>query len=555
MRERLRCVVGFWRAHVLRYRGLWALALGLHLLFFTLSGVLPFFFKQVIDALTALDPRLFAVWIGVFLGTEITQVVLMYARGYASRRLELRVEQDVQVEMYRHYHTMPYAQAVTTKAGEALQRFTSDVPRASPLIVTSLAELVGHIVLVVIVLSFMFVMAPLLAGIAVAFVAIYTVGFRVYGKRASAAAGRRQEAEARYVATAEEGLGALYSVRVQGGLRGTVDRFSRSLAAYLREGFALYKLTLLFQGGFTTAIAVGSGAAVFLAGAWLIFRGEATVGTLVAFGQFLNWLYVFVSFMSNFAAEVEPALVSLKRVQEVLAYPEHWTVDEPARPAVLPDHPCALEVRDLDLALGDVAILRGVSLRVGRGRTTAVVGRSGLGKTTLLNLILGLYPVPPGKVFLFRRDVTEIPLAERVGLVAVVEQEPKFVSADEGGSLATALGVPEENLRDVARRLGLGEFVEGLLSRRLASAKLAELSGGERKRLGIVRGFLREAPLVLLDEPTAFLDENTAATVLNHIRTNFPGITVVVFSHDPLVRDRCDGVIDLERGGKPQDGS
>ncbi|HOD73136.1 MAG: ABC transporter ATP-binding protein [Candidatus Bipolaricaulis anaerobius] len=549
MRERLRRVLEFWREHVFRYRALWGLAFTLHLLFFALSGILPFFFKRVIDAVTVLDPRLFALWIAVFLGTEIAQVVLLYTRGYATRRLELKVEQDVQLAMYRRFHTAPYEQALKTKAGEALQRLTSDVPRASPLIVKNVAELVGHIVLVVIVLSLMFAMAPLLAAIAVAFVAVYTVGFRLYGKRAPALAIRRQEAEARYVATAEEGLGALYSVRVQAGLRGVMDRFSRALGAYLREGFALYKLTLLFQGGFTTLITVGSEVAVILTGAWLIFRGEATVGTLVAFSQYINWLYVFVGFMSGFAAEIEPALVSLGRVQEVLSWPEQWTVEEPQVPTTVPDHPYAVEVRDLDFSVGGMSVFRGLSLRVERGRMTAVVGRSGLGKSTLLNLILGLYPVPPEKVFLFGRDVTEIPLPERVGMVAVVEQEPKFVSA--GGSLADVLGAPEERIREVARKLGLDDFVQDLFARDLASAKLSELSGGERKRLGVLRGFLREAPLLLLDEPTAFLDERTAATVLDHIRTNFPGVTVVAFSHDPLVCDRCDTVIDLERGAPP----
>ncbi len=546
MKERLYCVLAFWRDHVFRYRAHWALAFSLHLLFFILSGILPFFFKRVIDALTLRDLGAFALWIAVFLGTELAQVTLLYARGYATRRLELKVEQDVQIAMYRRYHTMPYAQAATIKVGEALQRLTGDVPRASPLIVKSFAELVGHIVLVVTVLFFMFAMAPLLAVIALAFVAVYTVGFRLYGKRAPVAASRRQNAEARYLAAAEEGLAALYSIRVQAGLRWVMDRFSRALSAYLREGFALYRLTLLFQGGFTTAITVASEVAVLLAGAWLIFRGEATVGTLVAFSQYVNWLYVFVGFMSNFAAEVEPAIVSLKRVQEVLRLAEHWTVEAPVKPAELPHHPYALEVRDLHFAIGDIVILRGVSLQVERGRRVAIMGRSGLGKTTLLNLILGLYPVPPGKVFLFGRDVTEIPLPERVGLVGVVEQEPKFMSAEEGGTLAAALGVPEEKLRAVAWKLGLGEFVEELLARQLTSSKLSELSGGERKRLGIIRGLAREAPLVLLDEPTAFLDQNTAETVLDHIRRNFPGITVIAFSHDPLVRNHCDVVIDLE---------
>jgi ABC-type multidrug transport system fused ATPase/permease subunit len=553
MKDPLRRAVRFWQEHVFRYRALWVLAFALHVLFFAVSGILPFLFKQVIDALTALAPWLFALAIAVFLGAEIVQVVLLYARGYATRRLELKVEQDVQLGMYRKFHTVPYEQALKTKAGEALQRLTSDVPQASPLIVKSAAELVGHIVLVAIVLSLMFAMAPLLAGIAVAFVGAYSVGFRAYGKRAPALAARRQEAEARYVATAEEGLGALYSVRVQAGLRGVMDRFSRALGAYLRDGFALYRLTLLFQGGFTTLITVGAEVAIIVTGAWLIFRGEATVGTLVAFSQYINWLYVFVGFMSGFAAEIQPAAVSLGRVQEVLSWPEHWTVEEPTAPTPVPDHRYAIEVRDLDFAVGEVSIFRGLSLQVERGRMTAVIGRSGRGKSTLLNLILGLYPVPAGKVFLFGRDVTEIPLPERVGRVAVVEQEPKFVSAD--GHLAGVLGAPDGTIRAVAEKLGLADFARDLLSRDLGSAKLSELSGGERKRLGIVRGFLREAPLLLLDEPTAFLDEQTAERILGQIRAGFPARTVVVFSHDPLVRGMCDAVLDLERSAVRGSGS
>lgn len=231
-------VRGFWRQHVIRYRALWGVALGLHLLFFAVSGVLPFFFKRVLDALTALDLQLFAVWIAIFLGTEITQVVLLYARGWATRRVELKVEQDLQLALYRRFHTVPYEQALKVKPGEALQRLTSDVPRTSPLIVKSFAELVGHIVLVGIVLSLMFALSPILAAIAVVFVAVYTVGFSRYGKRAPAAASRRQDAEARYIAEAEEGLAALYSVRVQTGLRGVMARFSQALTAYLRESFA-----------------------------------------------------------------------------------------------------------------------------------------------------------------------------------------------------------------------------------------------------------------------------------------------------------------------------
>jgi ABC-type multidrug transport system fused ATPase/permease subunit len=521
---------------VVRYRGLWALALGLQLGFFAISGLLPYFFKQVIDALIALDPNVFAVSIAVFLSAEIAQVVLLYSRGYATRRLELRVEQDLQVAVYRRFHTMPYEQALRTNVGEALQRLTSDVPRCSPLVIRSFAEFLGHIVLVLIVLLFMFAMAPLLAGIALAFVLVYTGGFLVYGRQAQTVATRRQEAEALYITAAEEGLAALYSVRVQAGLAGVMRRFCGALVTHLRQSFALYRLNLLFQGGFTNLITVASEVAILLTGAWLIFRGETTVGTLVAFSQYLNWLYVFVNFLSGFATEIEPALVSLGRIDEVLNWPEEWMVEQPVVQPLHPDHPHAIEVRDLDFALGGVPIFRGLTFQAERGTTTAIVGRSGLGKSTLLNIFLGLFPVPQGKVFLFGRDAASLSSADRMGLFAVVEQEPKFFT-----------DIPDVSRVDLAvvQRLGLVEFVQDLLPRKLVSAKLSQLSGGERKRLGILRGLSREAPVLLLDEPTAFLDEQAAERILEGLQSGFAGRTVLVFTHDPLVRQYCTAVVDL----------
>jgi len=418
------------------------------------------------------------------------------------------------------------------------------VSRCSPLIIKSFSELVGHLLLVLIVLTLMFAMAPLLAAISVAFVAVYSVGFRMYGKRAAARAAARQEAEARYISEAEEGLGALYSVRVQAGLRGLMDRFSRALDGYLQRDFALYKLNLIFQGGFTSLIALLSTVAVLLTGAWLIFTGQNTVGILVAFTQYINWLFVFVNFMSGFATEIEPAFVSLRRVEEVLTWPEEWDVEEPAAPAELPDAPHAIEIRELDLTLGDTPIFRRLSLTVPRGSMTAVVGQSGLGKTALLNVLLGLYPIPPGKVYLFGRDAARMPLSERLGFFAVVEQEPRFFSTGSGDSCLLS-PLEADRARRVAENLGLADFMEELLARDIASAKLSELSGGQRKRLGIVRGLLREAPVLLLDEPTAFLDEETAERVVASLSESFSGRTIVVFTHDPSVLRHCETVVDL----------
>lgn len=545
IKQKFSAVLRFWRQYAFRYRPLWTISLLLQLGFFSISAILPFFFMRVIDSLTARDASLFAMWIAIYLGTEALQVVFMYTRGYAMQRLGVRVEQDLQVSLYKKFHSAAYEETIKVKTGDMLQRLTSDAPRCSPLIIQCFSELVGHIVLIAIIIPLMFIISPILAGISVVATLLYFFGYRVYQERAPHLAERRQKAEADYIAVAEEGLDALYSIRVQGALQGVMRRFSTAVRQYLEKGFAFYILTLKFQGGFTTMLTMISGAAVMITGAWLIFRGMTTVGALIAFTQYVGWLYVFTIFMSDFAAEIEPALVSLKRVEEVLSWPETWRIEVVKPPRKSLDHPHAIEIKHLNFAIEQLQIFRDLNMKIKSNRMTVILGKSGVGKSTLLNLLLKLYEVPKETIYLYGRDITEIPLDELLGLVSVVEQEPRFFS----GSLTENLGLfskatDKEKVEHIAQQLGIEKFIGSLQSKEMA-AKLSALSGGERKRLGTLRGMLQDTPLVVMDEPTAFLDEATGLHILRNIRANFPHKTIVVFSHDPGVRSLCDEVIEL----------
>jgi ATP-binding cassette subfamily B protein len=391
----------------------------------------------------------------------------------------------------------------------------------------------------------MFMISPILAGIAVMATLLYFLGYRIYQRRAPHLVSRRQTAEADYIAEAEEGLNALYSVRVHGALRGVMRRFSTVISRYLETGFAFYVFTLKFQGGFTSLLTIIAAAAIMVVGGWLVFRGITTVGALIAFTSYVHWLYVFIIFMSDFVAETESALISLERVETVLSWPEGWEV-ETIKPSRVPlDYPDAIEIKGLDFAIGGLLIFRDLNIEIKNGRMTAILGKSGVGKTTLLNLLLKLYEVPQNKIYIYGRDIAEIPLDELLGLVSVVEQEPRFFSGTLAENLSlSGQAVEKEQVEYVAQQVGIKEFIGSLWAKEMAT-KLSTLSGGERKRLGLLRGMLQDAPVVLMDEPTAFLDETTGLHILRNIRTNFPHKTIVVFSHDPVVRSLCDEVIEL----------
>lgn len=528
-------IYSYWKRYSFRHLFLWSSVLTLYLLFFATSAFLPFLFKAVIDALSSRNLSGFLYWILIYLGVELAQVFFLFARNYGRRHLEVKVQRQLQKEVYQRYQTSPYSKLLNIQIGEMLQRLRSDAPKTLTLAVKSFAELSGHLVLVTIILALSFTMAPLLAGVAVGFMLLYSIGYHYYRKKAPELADKRQKAEAEFNSKAEEGLNALYSVRVQGLLQRTMDRFTKTLNNYLSRKLDFFGLNIKFKGGFTTAITSVSEIGVISLGAWLIFKGQTTVGTLIAFSQYLNWLYRFVQFMSDFASQIEPALISWDRVHEILEWEEKLNIREPISSQFTQESSVPLLIQGLTFEFDNKVIFEDLNMKVEPNDFCAVSADSGRGKTTLINLIAGIHPPPKDSIFLYGRDVANLQPEEILSVVVIAEQEPQFFSGEVAKNL-TPVGDNrnKEKVIATAELLGVKELVTNLWSASSA-AKLTDLSGGERKRLGLVRALARDGSLYLLDEPTAFLEKKIGREILRNLKTNFADKTILIFSHDPNV--------------------
>ena len=535
----------YWKQWVARYSANWFVAFCLQVGFFGLSAIIPFLFKQVIDTLTTPDFSLLNKWIVIFILVEGVQIVLLYSRGYATRTLELKVQENLKAALYSKLHTGRYPLASRTKPGDAIQRITSDAANTKPLAVEGFSELVGHVILVIIIIIFMFALSPYLAIISLVFIGLYAIGYRVYQINAPKLAQERQAAQAQFISTTEEGLDALYTIRVHGAYRNVMKVYREALKDFLNKGFAFYKYNLKFQGVFTSLISYLASVGVLVLGAWLVLQGHITIGVIVAFSQYISWLVVFVNFMSGYATTIEPAIVSYNRVNEILDWKTHWLVNDCSHSVQEQlKHKNAISIDGLSFAYNSDVLFDNLNLDIESNKTTLIVGASGRGKSTLLNIMLGLYEVEDNTVFIDGTDINKLVPADVLGLISVVEQEPKFFGDSVADNLLSCDNTPLAEIETKAELLGLDSVLN-----RLAAGDggkgLKNLSGGERKRLGILRGLSRERPIVIMDEPTAFVDETNAKAILKKVFAAFPDTTFIIFSHDATVEEFADVVVNL----------
>ncbi|SET14332.1 ABC transporter transmembrane domain-containing protein [Anaerobranca gottschalkii] len=542
---RFKIMHGFWKKYVWKYKANWIVAFCLNVVFFAVSAIIPFVFKGVIDSFTIYD-SIINPWILAFIIIEGLQIILLYSKGYACRLLELKVKKDIKTQMYSKFFTASYLTSNKIKPGEAIQRITSDAASTGPLIVESFSELVGHLILVTITVVLMFVLSPHLAISSVFFIIIYSIGYKRYQKNAPILANDRQKANANFIATLEEGLDANYSVRVQGSYRSILDIFNKSIDEFLAKSFKFYKYNLKFQGVFSSLISYATSVTVILLGAWLFSRGLTTIGTIVAFSQYINWLVVFVNFMSNYATQIEPSIVSLNRVEEILNWESQLKFEEDVKGKEKINNLAqnAIEIRNLDFSFKDVNIFNKLNLSIPTGKITFIKGVSGRGKSSLLNILLKLYPVEEGKVFINGIDINSLDEGDIMGLISVVEQEPKFFGNDISDCFSTFDNFSLNDLKSKAKKLGLDKVLDKIL-KSTNKGKLKDLSGGERKRLGILRGLSRETPIIVMDEPTAFIDDKTARSILTNAIKLYPNKTFIIITHDSSIEDLADLVIEI----------
>lgn len=475
--------------------------------------------------------------------------LLSYLLVFFLSRAGRRIVFDVRVALFDHVHRLSLQYHSRRATGDLLLRITTDVKALRDVVTESVAEMIVSVLFFVGMGVVLFVLDWQLALVAVAGTPFMALAMYHYVFKIKEYARAEREREGALASLASESLGAIRLTRLFNQEGEAARRFQAESAASLESGFAasLREERAAWAIGVFSALGTG---AVLLFGVHRVVSGAITVGTLIVFASYVSSFHRPIRNIAKHASKVSRATPRIERVTELLDI-EELVSDRPgARRA--PALRGQIEFRGVSFAYeAGEPVLRDVDLVLPAGKVTAITGRTGAGKTTLVSLIPRLYDPTAGAVLIDGYDVREFTLASLRSQISVVLQESVLFRASVAENIAYGRpSASQAEIEEAAKASNAHEFIVALPDgyRTEIGERGETLSGGQRQRIAIARAILRDAPIVLLDEPLTGLDEASQGAVLDALDRLTRGRTVVVISHQPSVARRADVVLELDEG-------
>jgi subfamily B ATP-binding cassette protein MsbA/ATP-binding cassette subfamily B protein AbcA/BmrA len=333
------------------------------------------------------------------------------------------------------------------------------------------------------------------------------------------------------------------------------SRFRQANRAALVKGLGIARLRAAGDG-ITMPLAITPFILAIGLGGYFVFQHQVTFGALFAFINLLNYVVNPLGFLPGVFASMGEASGAANRVFDLIDQPGERQSGLALAPRAETN---AIEFHNLTFAYTDgIPVLKNIRCEIPIGQKIAVVGPSGGGKSTLIKLILGYYPIPDGAIRLFGRDLAEWQLSAARDQMAFVAQDTYLfpVSLAENIRLGRP-GATQEQVEEAARAANIHEFIAGLPQGYETGAGEwgSRLSGGQRQRISIARAILKDAPILLLDEPTSALDTESEALVQQSLERFTAGRTSIVIAHRLSTIKNADHVLVVQGGEIVERGS
>jgi ATP-binding cassette subfamily B protein len=475
---------------------------------------------------------------------------------YANVSLGQRITYEVAADLLRRLQQLSLLFHARQSTGDSMRRVTADCEAIAVVLRDGVLPVLGSIAMLFTMLAIMCQLNLSLTLVAVLVTPCMALVFRLYAREMLERSYREYQTEAGIYEVVEQSLSAMPAVKAFGRERLAEERLHGATGSTLQAVLASLSAQLQFKTliGLTTAVAT---AAIIWIGADAVLRQEMTLGTMLLFLSYLASLYGPIEAVMYTGSAIQTAGGGARRVLEIL--------DTEPQVANLPNAVPLSHVRGR-VRFDDVSfayekgrpVLQGVSFEVAPGTIIALVGPTGSGKTTLVSLIPRFFDPTHGRVLIDERDVRNAQLASLRSKVALVLQEPfLFPLTVAENILYGRPGASHDEVEAAARAANAHGFVSRLPNGydTVIGERGATLSGGERQRLSIARALLKDAPILILDEPTSAVDAESERLILEALYKLVRGRTTFIIAHRLTTVRHADHILVLKDGSIVENGT
>jgi ABC-type multidrug transport system fused ATPase/permease subunit len=510
--------------------------------------LIPFLVGRTVDRIRDGNADLWPL-AGAILAAAVLRLGLSGARRLVAGRVSLGVEFDLRNRVYGHLQELELGFFDEQQTGQLMSRSTVDLQSVRFFLGYGLIFIGQSALTILIAAGVMLGVNPGLAALTLAPTPFVIWIAFVYGRKNRPASQEVQQRIAELTAEAEENVAGVRVVKAFAQEARQLARFRGAVKRVFDQSMVSTRLSAFYSPLIAFLPNLGLAALLFFGGRQAI-HGSITIGEFVAFYGYVIMLLGPMRMLGIALGLAQRAVASGARVFEILDREPRLTSAPDARP--LPDGGGLVELRDVSFRYGDGRwILRDIDLTVQPGRTVALVGATGSGKSTLVMLLPRLYDVTEGQLLIDHADVRDVEVGSLRRQVAFVSDDPFLFSASVRDNIAYARpDASEEEVRDAARRAGADGFIEALpkgYETRIGERGYT-LSGGQRQRIAIARALLKDPRILILDDATSSVDATTESRITRALGEAAEGRTTFIIAHRLSTIALADEIVVLEEG-------